>query len=100
MSYAVGEIKSFQFELITKAGLAVSSEREMSKFDLERLVLEEFRLAVEASTLPKNLAGMTKNLQLRSRNLSGKTCSSDDLHTGDSLWRKFLDIKRIIINEF
>ena len=100
MAYNATDAKSFQYVLIVKAGLAVSERKEMSKFDIENDVFEEFTQAVERCQIPSNLTGINRAVFLRSKNFLGRTCLDSDLHTGDSLWRKYAEIKKIICNDF
>lgn len=97
---SASDIKSFQYVLITKAGLAVSEKREMSLKMIESDVLSEFEAAVKNCVVPENLRGLNTILLLRSKNFLAKTCSLDDYHTGESIWRKFADIKKVICNDF
>ena len=91
MAFNATDIKSYQYVLIVKAGLAVAKRREMSKSDIEREVFIEFTQAVRGCPIPANLTGISSALFLRSKNFLSKTCVDTDLHTGDSLWRKFAD---------
>ena len=100
MAFNATDIKSFQYVLIVRAGLAVSERREMSKSEIEREVFIEFTEAVARCAIPSNLNGMNSALLLRSKNFLRQTCLDADLHTGDSLWRKFAEIKKIICNDF
>ena len=51
-SLGVNDVKSKQFLLITKAGLAVSQSKERGMVNIERQILAEFTEAVEAIFLP------------------------------------------------
>ena len=72
----------------------------MSKAHIENDVFIEFTQGVEKCKIPSNLQGINSALFLRSKNFLGRTCLDSDLHTGDSLWRKFAEIKKIISNDF
>ena len=98
--FQVHDIKSFQYVCITKAGLAVCAEREMSKEQIEREVFEEFKMAVETLGLPHELDGIDRKILLRSKNYIVKVCKIDDYHDGESIWRKFGEIKRVVVNDF
>jgi hypothetical protein len=86
--YTANDIKSFQYVLITKAGLAVSEKKEMSLKMIEKDVFSEFEAAVTNCVVPENLKGLNTILLLRSKNILSKTCGLDDYHTGESIWRK------------
>jgi hypothetical protein len=98
--YTANDIKSFQYFLITKAGLAVSEKKEMSLKIFEKDVFSEFEAAVTNCIVPENLKGMNTALLLRSKNILSRTCGLDDNHTGESIWREFAEIKRVICNDF
>ena len=98
--YNATDIKSFQYVLIVPAGLAVSEKKEMCKAHIENEVYIEFTQGVEKCKIPSNLQGINSALFLRSKNFLGRTCLDSDLHTGDSLWRKYAEIKKIICNDF
>ena len=53
--YTANDIKSFQYVLITKAGLAVSEKKEMSLKMIEKDVFSEFEAAVTNRVVPENL---------------------------------------------
>ena len=119
----VSRLKSVQYLVICQAGLAVCAEAEAASEDLKRDMLREFELGVQNFTMPTELKGYTREVLLRSKNFVARTCKHDDLHTGtncknnfessasnhnddscecvgDTLWRKFKEIKAVIINEF
>lgn len=98
--FNVHDIKSHQYLCITKAGLAVSAERELSKELLEREIFEEFKAAIDLLDIPSELHGIDRNILHRSKNYIVKVCKDDDYHDGESIWRKFGEIKRIVINDF
>ena len=47
MDFNATDIKSFQYVLLVKAGLAVAEKKEMSKSDIENDVFFEFMQAVQ-----------------------------------------------------
>ena len=100
MVYQVQDIKSFQYVCIARAGLAVCQEREMCKEEIEREIFQEFKLACAASCLSPPLEGIDRAVLLRSKNFVVKVCKPDDYHDGESIWRKFGEIKRVIVNDF
>jgi hypothetical protein len=100
MALNATDVKSYQYVLIVKAGLAVAEKKEMSKSDIENEVFEEFTQGVQRCQVPNNLTGINRALFLRSKNFLSRTCLDSDLHTGDSLWRKYAEIKKIICNDF
>ena len=55
LMYTANDIKSFQYVLITKAGLAVSEKKEMSLKMIEKDVFSEFEAAVTNRVVPENL---------------------------------------------
>ena len=100
MTFSATDIKSFQYVLICKAGLAVAEKREMSKPQLKNDIFLEFTQALSKCTIPGNLQGMNSALLLMSNNLLLQSCEPKDLHTGDTLWRKYAEIKRVVVNDF
>ena len=58
------DIKSYQYFLIVKAGLAVSKKLEMSKSEIKKNVLIEFAGAVIGCAVPSNLSGIKNALFL------------------------------------
>ena len=98
--FTANEIKAYLYVLICRAGLAAGAMKEMNKEQIEREVLQEFRGAVENCTIPASLMGMDEALSLRSKNFTARSCSSSDLHDGESVWRKFGEIKKVISNVF
>ena len=100
MIFQVHDIKSFQYVCIARAGLSVSAERELCKEQIETVIFEEFKLACANSYLSPALQGIDRAILLRSKNFIVKVCKPDDYHDGESIWRKFGEIKRIIVNDF
>ena len=70
MAFNATDIKSFQYVLIVRAGLAVSERREMSKSEIEREVFIEFTEAVARCAIPSNLNGiMIRTTDTRKKNV-------------------------------
>jgi hypothetical protein len=101
-NFPVAEVKQIQYCLLAKAGLAVSEGLETSIPNLHKNIYIEFKEAINAFQLPENLKGLDKNILFRSRNFPSKpdVIKPDDLRTGMSLWRKWGEIKRVVVNEF
>ena len=115
-------LKSTQYLLICRAGLAVSAESEAASEELKRDMLQEFKDAVAKFSISDDLKGYPTDILMRSKNFIARICKTEDLHTGtryeisfyfvasnrntlfrlclgDTLWRKFKDIKAVIIND-
>ena len=60
----------------------------MSNDRIEREVFEGFKMAIE-----------TLKILLRSKNFILKVCKIDNYHDGESIWRKFGEIKRVVFND-
>ena len=98
----VHDVKSKQFLLITKAGLAVSQSKEKGMINIEQQILAEYTEAVKAISLPPAFLGYDRNGFMRTKNYFvdiGKLDPSD-LHTGATLWRKYKEIRLILMNDF
>ena len=98
----VHDVKSKQFLLITKAGLAVSQSKEKGMINIEQQILAEYTEAVKAIFLPPAFLGYDRNGFMRTKNYFvdiGKLDPSD-LHTGATLWRKYKEIRLILMNDF
>ena len=98
----VHNVKSKQFLLITKAGLAVSQSKEKGMINIEQQILAEYTEAVKAIFLPPAFLGYDRNGFMRTKNYFvdiGKLDPSD-LHTGATLWRKYKEIRLILMNDF
>ena len=95
------EIKSLQYVLIVKAGLAVTEGPEKSIERLQSDVIIEYNLAVTNVKLPTNLKHIDRSCLIRSKNqLAPKNkVSAGDMHTGSSIWRKYNEIRRYVIND-
>lgn len=81
---SVQDIKSKQFMLITKAGLAVSVSKEKAKGNIEQHILDEFTEAVKAVILPPIFICFDRNGFLRTKNFYIEVSRLDpaDLHWG------------------
>ena len=98
----VSDIKSKQFMLITKAGLAVCETSEKGQAQIEKCLMEQFTEAVKACVLPQIFVNFNREAFFRTKNFgtSISDVDSSDLHTGATLWRKFKEIRLILMNEF
>ena len=101
-SLGVNDVKSKQFLLITKAGLAVSQSKEKGMVNIEQLILAKFTEAVKAVFLPPIFLGFDRNELMRTKNyfVDVARLESNDLHTGATLWRKYKEIGLILMNDF
>ena len=101
-SLTVNDIKSKQFVLITKAGLAVSQSKEKGIVNINQQILTEFTEAVKAILLPPSFNGFDRNAFLRTKNYNVEISrlEASDLHTGATLWRKYKEIRLILMNDF
>ena len=98
----VHDVKSKQFLLITKAGLAVSQSKEKGMVNIEQQVMTEDTEAVKAIFLPPAFLGYDRNGFMRTKNYFVDVAKLDpnDLHTGATLWRKYKEIRLILMNDF
>ena len=64
----VHDVKSKQFLLITKAGLAVSQSKEKGMINIEQQILAEYTEAVKAIFLPPAFLGYDRNGFMRTKN--------------------------------
>jgi hypothetical protein len=99
MPLTVNDIKTVQFLLIVKAGLAVMEGSEKSIEILHSDSLLEFSTAVKNYKLNAIMSEVDKSTFMRTKNFLSPTCKPTDMHTGESIWRKFKDIRRYIGNE-
>ena len=94
----MSRFKSAQYLLIARAGLAVPQMSAMPSESLETHILIE--MTEDAFKDQNNvLNGLDKNVMLRTKGCNSLTAKPGDLHSGCSLWRKYGDIKRVILNE-
>ena len=101
-SLGVNDVKSKQFLLITKAGLAVSQSKEKGIVNIEQQILAESTEAVKAVFLPPIFLGFDRNGFMRTKNyfIDVARLDAKDLHTGATLWRKYKEIRLILMNDF
>ena len=57
-------------------------------------------MAVSILGLSPELQGISWEILLRSKNYVVKACKVDDYHDGESIWWKFGEIKRVVVNDF
>ena len=77
-------LKTVQYLIICKAGLAVCEEIEASTEELRRENLREFTEGIDKFTLPIELKDYDREVLKRSKNFASRTCTFSDLHTGMS----------------
>ena len=83
MTESISKLKSFQYILICRAGLAVCDQGEAPKENLHRDLLHQFQEAVKAlGSMPPELTCYTKEFLLRSKNYTARVNRDEDLHTG------------------
>ena len=101
-SLSTNEIKMKQYVLIAKAGLAVTAMKEKNISLLEDSIFLKFTAAVTACQSPQSFDGFIKSHFLRRKSFktSLEKLDSGDLHSGGSLWRKFKEIKIVLMNDF
>ena len=96
----MSRFKSAQYLLISRAGLAVSQMGPMASESIENHILQEMTEGVEAFKDQNNvLNGLNTNVMLRTKGFNTLSAKPGDLHSGCSLWRKYGEIKRVILNE-
>ena len=66
---------------------------------LQTGVLHEFKLAVEGAVLPEVLHGLDRNILLRTKSFWAASAKPGELHSGCSLWRKYGEIRRVVVND-
>jgi hypothetical protein len=101
-SLSVNDIKLKQYLLITKAGLAVSQSKEKGIGNIETQIFTEYSEAVLALPLPASFNGFNRMSFMRTKNffIDLEKLDSGDLHTGSTLWRKYKEIRLILMNDF
>jgi hypothetical protein len=99
MPLTVNDIKTVQFLLIVRAGLAVMEGSEKGIESLHADSLLEFTTAVKNYRLNSIMSEIDKSIFMRTKNFLNATCKPTDMHTGESIWRKFKDIRRYIAND-
>jgi hypothetical protein len=97
----VNDMKLKQYLLIAKAGLAVGESREKAKSTILNDIMKEFVLAVEKFNVPASFGNFDRQVMLRTKNFSVplNRLDASDLHTGASLWRKFKEIRLVVMND-
>jgi hypothetical protein len=78
--------------LICKAGLVVPS------YEMSDAMMRQFRHHVKSYKLPPNLTGTSKERLFKTANHLIEKAALKDMHTGMSLWRKYGQIKKYIVN--
>lgn len=99
MPLSVNNIKSVQYLLIVRAGLAVMEGSEKSIESLHSESMSEFTTALQSYRLNASMADVDKSIFLRTKNFVVANCKPSDMHTGESIWRKFKDVRRYIGND-
>jgi hypothetical protein len=94
-SSILADIKSKQYMLIARAGMAIPSY-EMSADQIHANMMTQFKYHVESFKLPPNLSAMPKERLFRTSNHLATEARSKDMHTGLSLWRKYSQIKKYV----
>ena len=98
-SITMWDFKSTQYLLIAKAGLAVADSEETNMEILQTGILNEFKLAVAGAVLPEALHGLDRNIFLRTKSFWAASAKPGELHSGCSLWRKYGEIRRVVVND-
>ena len=92
--FLVHNIKSFQYVCIVKAGLSLCGEQEMTKKEVEKAIF------VNALQSYPEIQGINREILLRSRSYVAKVSKADDYNDGESVWGKFGEIRRVVVNDF
>ena len=79
MAANLSRLKSTQYLLICRAGLAVSAETEAASEELKRDMLQEFKDAVAKFSLSDDLKGYPTDILMRSKNFIARICKTEDL---------------------
>ena len=96
-SSILADVKSKQYLLICKSGLAVPSF-EMSAEQINEAMMRQFKHHVEQFKLPTHFTGLPKERFFRTANHLVEKAAPKDMHTGMSLWRKYGMIKKYILS--
>ena len=88
------DIRSKQFLLIARAGMSIPAY-EMSPPQIHVRIMKQFHEHISSFIQPPSL----RLIHLRTCKFMNDTTSPDDEHDGISLWRKYADIKRCVINQ-
>jgi hypothetical protein len=70
----------------------------MSAEQINDAMMRQYKHHVESYNLPPNLSGMPKERLFRTANHLIEKAAPKDMHTGMSLWRKYGQIKKYIVN--
>lgn len=93
-SQLLAEVKSRQYVLIARAGMAVPTQ-EMTSEQIYESMMTQFKHHVATVRLA---SGRPKNLFFRTSRHLEKEVSDKELRTGTSLWRKLKAIKKYVNN--
>ena len=74
MAANLSRLKSTQYLLICRAGLAVSAETEAASEELKRDMLQEFKDAVAKFSISDDLKGYPTDILMRSKNFIARVC--------------------------
>ena len=101
MPISVAEVKSLQYLLIVKSGLSVTEGTEKNIEKLQNDVMVEFNLSVTNVKLPKHFKDFDRTCLKRTKNhlIDKAKVQASDMHTGASVWRKYNEIRHVVINE-
>ena len=102
MRLTLPDVTQKQFMLIIKAGFAAYFSKEKSKQYLESHVMAEFTEAIQTCNLPPMFNGFDRKAFLRAKSFqhNDDQMKADDLHTGSSVCRKFMEIRLVLMNHF
>lgn len=92
------EVKSKQYLLIARAGMSVPTI-EMGIEQIQDKMLEQFHLYVGKWNPPANLKHIPKTRFFRTNKQLADHAAKSDEHTGMTLWRKYAEIKKYIVNQ-
>lgn len=92
------DIRSKQFLLIARAGMSIPAY-EMTLPQIHVRIMKQFHEHISSFIQPPSLRLVSKDKYFRTCKFMNDTSLPDDEHDGISLWRKFADIKRYVINQ-
>lgn len=90
-------IKSKQFLLIARAGMSIPSY-EMSLAQIQDKMMKQMHDHVAQFSQPSFIRLLSKDKYFRTCKFMLNSVDPEDEHTGQSLWRKYADIKKYVIN--
>ena len=93
----LAEIRSNQFVLIARAGMAIPSY-EMTSAQIHVKMMKQFHDHVSAFVQSPATRLLSKDKYFRTCKFMNDSVTTVDEHDGMSLWRKFGDIKKYILN--